>query len=460
MLHKLKLTIAHLRDASPVSKKLFLGGTWALAGKILAMLAGFAVSAVLARLLPPRDLGAYFLVLSIVSTSVFVAQAGLSWTATRLIAESMGTSQPGRARQVIRLTFRLGAVTALGVAGLLFFGGARSIALVVFHSESIANLSGGISVLVVLMVFQSFIVEIFRGFHDIWLATAFGNLGTNFLSMVIFWAYWHFFGQGNLLVIIVLFIIVQFLIVLAGLLSLTGRLSKLPSTGSSIAAREILLISWGVWGTHLMMLAWSQSDLWIVGSYRSALDVALYGAALRMIALVNMPLVVANSVLPPIISELFSQRRMVELEKALRSVATITAAPSIVFLSILGLFSREILTVVFGEYYESAWVVLVLLSCGQMVNVLAGSCGLALIYTGHHLTLMKITFVSVLISVVGSLLLIQPLGIVGVAIAAMTGTCAQNALALVSTRRRLSIWTHATFRLSSFNSLHLPAGDR
>jgi len=55
------------------------GSVWAFSVRIFASLSGFVVNALLARLLTPDELGAYFLTFSIVMFAALVAQLVCLW---------------------------------------------------------------------------------------------------------------------------------------------------------------------------------------------------------------------------------------------------------------------------------------------------------------------------------------------------------------------------------------------
>jgi len=101
-----------------IKEKLLKGGAWAFAGKVVTALSGLAISALLARLLTPEEMGAYFLTFSLVSVAAIVAQLGLTQTVVRLVAESMGTDRPGRARQSVILALRLAGFSGLTIEAL------------------------------------------------------------------------------------------------------------------------------------------------------------------------------------------------------------------------------------------------------------------------------------------------------------------------------------------------------
>jgi len=428
--------------AISLKSRLLSGGAWAFTGKMLTALTGLAVNALLARLLAPDEMGAYFLTLSLVSMAAIVAQLGLTQTIVRLIAESMGTGRQGRAKQAIRWTLRLAGISVLIVACFLAFGGGRLIAERMFHSTMMVNAMGLAALWAAVLTFQNLMAEIFRGFHDIRLATLFGGLSTSFLSMLMFVGLWLLQGHSDLNQIIALALVASISSVTLSALVLRKRLTGLPTPPHAISLKDIFEISWPLWVTSLTLFVLTQTDLWILGLFRSQEEVAIYGAATRIVAIVAMPLLIVNAVVPPLIAEMYAQGKKERLERALRSTATMAGLPALAMLIVLFLWGGSLLGLVFGEYYRSGGIILAILSTGQLANVWAGSCGLTLMLTGHQTTMMVITIICGFVTAISALLLVQPYGGVGVANAAAFGMVLQNVLMLLMARKKTGIWTH------------------
>jgi hypothetical protein len=62
--------------------------------------------------------------------------------------------------------------------------------------------------------------------------------------------------------------------------------------------------------------------------------------------------------------------------------------------------------------------------------------------TGHQTVLLRITLVTTVLTIAGSLLVVRPLGPVGVATVVCAGTIAQNLAMWIATRRVTGLWTH------------------
>ncbi len=431
-----------------IKEKLLKGGAWAFLGKMLTALSGLAISALLARLLEPEEMSAYFLTFSLVSAAAIVAQLGLTQAIVRLVAESIGTGRPGRARQSVVLVLRVVAFSGLVIASLLAFGFGQWISEQLFKSVLMSQVMGLAAVWTILITFQSLMAEIYRGFHDIRLATIFGGLTTSLISMGLFLGLWLLQGQSNLDQIVLLTLGAGLSSALLSSVFLWNNLKALPSEESNVALSEMLKISWPLWITNITLFALLQVDLWIMGIFRPAEEVAIYAVASRTVALVGIPLLVVNAVVPPLIAEMYVKGKTKELEAVLRSAATLAGLPSLIVLGVFVFFGDSILGLLFGEYYQVGGIVLAVLSVGQLANVMSGSCGQVLMLTGHQFTMMTVSISSSFLMVALAWFLVDDYGSVGVASAAAIGMQIQNILMVFFAKRNVGIWTHAKLKPS------------
>jgi O-antigen/teichoic acid export membrane protein len=426
-----------------LKQRLLSAGAWALAGRVLTVVGGVAVNALVARLLAPEALGAYFLTVSMVSVFSVIAQFGLAQTSVRLIAASTATGRVGRAAKTVRLALRYGALGAAIVAAILILGLGNWLARQVFDSVLLAGVVGLTAIWVVIATLQGLLAEAFRGFHDIRLATTFEGTLTTVLSAFLFAGLWMIQGHSDLRQIMVLSIIAGFTnTLLAGLL----MHSRLKSIGSNdqLRPKEVLQTAWPLLVTNLTIFVFMQADLWIIGIFRTHQEVAMYGAALRLVKIVILPLAIVNAVIAPHIATLYAQERRRELQLMLRASATLASIPALLALLMFTLFGGPTLALVYGDYYRGAAPILVLLSLGQMVNMWTGSCAMILTMTRHEMAMMVIAVVSGLVTVSAAVLVVKPYGAVGVAAATATGIVLRNLSTLIYAKRRLDVWTHVS----------------
>src|SRR5438093_13376401 len=89
-------------ELPPLRHRLTRGASWSLAGRIVTSLATLAANVLVARLLKPSALAAYFLTFSVVTVAATVARVGLPRVVVRLVSASIASGRPGQARDAIR----------------------------------------------------------------------------------------------------------------------------------------------------------------------------------------------------------------------------------------------------------------------------------------------------------------------------------------------------------------------
>ncbi len=450
-------------EAAPAAlslrRRLAAGGAWALGGRVLLALTGLATNALLARLLSPQDLGVFFLAFSVVSFCSVLSSLGLEITVVRFVAESLGLELPGRARRVVNKVIVLGAFGAATVGGAYLLVGTPLVARL-FDSPTLAAVGGLIAGWTMVSAFQNIIAETFRGFNDIRLASIFSRSASGFGSLLAgilltlgLAALWVFDGSTNLATVMILAVGSGLSSTLLAGWLLRSRVRNLPSgspTGAGqsgeISFRRVLSVTWPLLVNNLALIVLTQADLWIVGAFRSQEEVAVYGAAVRLVALVVTPLLVVNAVVSPLISERYARGRISELQRVLRVTAALAGIPALLALLCFIFLGGPILGLVFGDYYRSGALVLAALSLGQIVSVWTGSCGVTMALTGHQLPMMAITIATSSITIVAGLLLVNQYGVVGVAFASAAGLALQNLSLWLGTRITCGIWTHCNFK--------------
>jgi O-antigen/teichoic acid export membrane protein len=158
-----------------------------------------------------------------------------------------------------------------------------------------------------------------------------------------------------------------------------------------------------------------------------------------------MPFHIFRGVAPPLIAELHAQRRLGELERTVRSGATLAAIPSLAVLVVFMLFGSSVMEAVYGPFYGQGASILAILSLGRLALVWTGSSGVALMMTGHHRAMMYITVVSGVLSVGGGILAAASYGALGIAATTAGAAILQNLLQLFLAKRYVGVWTHAYF---------------
>jgi O-antigen/teichoic acid export membrane protein len=435
---------------SLLRRRMLFGSAWALGGRIALGLTGLATSALLGRLLSPRDFGVLFLAFSAVQfCSVF--SLGLSSTALRFVAESLGLSQPGRARNVLIRILVVGAISTLTIGAIYFlFGG--SILADLSRTPALSTIAGLTACWIFATSFQMLLGDIFRGFHDIRLfaifgksEAGFGSLTTSVLLAAGLAILWVSGGRSDLATVTFFAVGSGFTSVLLAGWMLGAKLRSLPSEeeqGSSTGYGRILRVAWPLAVSNFVSIALVQTSFWIVAAFRPETEVARYGAAWRLIALVVVPLLIVNAVVSPLVAESYAQGRTEALQKVLRSTATAAGIPALIVLLSLVLFGGPILGIVFGDYYRQASLLLMVLGLGNLVGVWVGSSGIVMPMTGHQTLKMVISVFAAATTIAAGFISVRYYGALGVAVCTAAGMALQSVLEWLGTRFTTGMWTH------------------
>lgn len=427
-----------IRHQGALLKRVLSGGAWATLGQLWFGVASILIHWLLARLLPPEQYGAYSLLASIASGGMIVASLGLNPTLLRTLAETRASGRMERGVAAVeRSLFLCGGATLL-LAAVLGGGGIAWLASVVFEAPVMAFAAWPTAAWMLLLVFQSLAAESLRGLQDIRAAVIFGGALTAALTAASLGVVWLRDGGADLATAVGWSAASCGVSALAGLGLLLWRLRR-HRTGASLERGALSSVAAPLWFGGMTHFALTQASIWIVGFRLPEEQVALFGSAQRLIALIGMPLMVINAVIPPLVVELYSRGERQRLERIMRFVATLSAAPALLFFAIFALAGGPVLGVVFGEFYRDAWLCLALLAAGQTFSVAVGSCGITLAMLGEQRAQAAITIVTSVMSVLGTLLAIGPFGIGGVAAVAASMSILQNFLFARRLRRRLGL---------------------
>ena len=472
----LKSTVIDYFSGSFLRRRLLSGSAWASGGRIGGAMLGIVTNGLLARLLSPQELGAYFLALSIVSLGAVLGSMGLPKTVVRLVAENMGLDRSGRTRRAIRTVLGLGVLGTLGISlAYLLAGDLVGELFQPQYSSLLVGVTGLMAGWIAIAVVQEITAETFRGFHDIRLATLLGGLATGgksggvimrILLLGILVLLWVRSAETSLATVLLVSIGSGSVSVVLSIWLLYAKVSSLGSSERAreeqdeeeepVSAKEVLEDAIPFLAIALTSFVLLSADIWILGVLGSGTDVGVYGAASKLVTFVAMPLLIVNLVLPPIVAEMYAQGKMTQLERTLRTFSTLAGLPSLLVLAVFMLLGGPILGLVYSKpiyYSDTAVLVLLILSAAKLIAVWSGSCGLVLQFTGHQTSMLRVSLLTSPLFFVVAILATQRYGSVGVACAAALTTTLQNVIMVLLAKRKTGMWTHVMFSLSPFRKV-------
>jgi O-antigen/teichoic acid export membrane protein len=192
----------------------------------------------------------------------------------------------------------------------------------------------------------------------------------------------------------------------------------------------------------------SQLDLLLVGVLATSADVATYAVPFRLALFVGFPLIVVNQVVPPLIASWHAGGAVERLERTLRATAGLAFLGSVAIAAVYLVAGKTIITELFGAKYSDGYTVLLILSIGQVLQTYAGSCGFALMMTGHQRAYAWLLGVSTIVTATLDVALFQVWGIEGIALATAVSLAVQNFIQAAMLRRRTGFHSIADVRLA------------
>ncbi len=429
-----------------IRKRLLSGGIWALTGRGIGIISGLTVNALLARLLSPEEMGAYFLTMSVAVVASTLGQFGMPPAVVRFVAESLGRDEQVRARKVV-LSAMVICVLAGGVMSLIYAAGLGTwISNDLFHSDMMHKVTTWISVLLFILVLQGLLAEVFRGFHDIKLASLLGNVSTSLFSALAFFVLWVLNEHGDIRLALQLSTGAAALTVVVSLLMLFPRLGHLHGKGT-ITMKELMRTGWPLCVSSVTVLFAVQGDLWVVGAMLGERDAAVYGATLRLLAMMTMFHGLVVSVVQSTVAELHGQGNPEKIQQIVQNAAFWACLlAGGVFLGFV-LLGKPLLGWVFGDIYRQGYVLLLILALGQFSGMLLGPAGMVMMMTGHQQAMMWIIVINASVGLVLAMILAPYFGLMGVAISWSIASLLQGGSSWWIANRTTGIHCHASWRV-------------
>ena len=234
---------------------------------------------------------------------------------------------------------------------------------------------------------------------------------SNFTGYIAGWSY--YISILTTTVLIIAYIIFKFY----------QKLYLAPSTSLS----KIITTSLPMLLTSASALFLSWCDIVVLGIYRPESEVGIYSISAKFSFFSTLGLMVVSAITAPKFSRYYSSNNRLEIEKIIRSSGLALLLLTVPILVALVVFSPTLLSFLGGQY-TLAYTPLLILLVGHAYHALCGPCGSFLNMTGNQNSLALVIFFTAVINVFLNVLLVQPYGMVGVAVATTVSWMLSNSI--------------------------------
>lgn len=247
-------------------------------------------------------------------------------------------------------------------------------------------------------------------------------------------------------------VITMFALALAAVLGFIWQSRAMPHDCRGAAPRQEtarwLGVAWAMLVINGMHLLLNNLDVLILGMYRPASEVGVYGVAARVAFLVAFPLTIANAVFAPLIAERCAANQREALQRVLSHGMRFVALAALLVLGVVVGWG-EYLLAIFGDEFVAGKTVLVTLASAQLVNALCGPVALLLAQCGQERLVARVMVVATLLAGMLDMVLIPHWGMQGAAWSTACSIAGWNLTLLALTRMRLNFdatgWLHSVW---------------
>lgn len=423
--------------------RLLRGAVWTAGVRVPSQMLVFAANLLLARLLTPAELGHYALLFSAGAAVWTLGQLGMQGAVVKLMAESVAAGAPGRAagiaRRAIVLTLAASATLAAAFAGLALAATDRAAvpaAAVVFVAASLVP----IALYVV-------IAEAFRGLQAYAAASILGPTLYVALLVAALGALYAWTGRASLVAATAACLAAAALSCAVSGALLARRLQRMRPV-QRVPDRDLLRVGLPLMTGYLATVVASQADLWILGLYRPAAEVAAYAAAIRLVQHLLAPLLIMGAVIAPVVAELRAAGRAAALQRVVTRAALVDLGVAVAVFALLAGARGEILGALFGEHYRLGGTAALLLGAGLLGQALLGPGLVVLAMTRGQRAVMAVCVTAATVQIGGGLAVVERWGMDGVAAVSAVSATLQALLAAVLVKLQTGIRTPPSIALT------------
>ena len=389
-----------------------------------------------ARLLGPGDYGLFTLALTVVTVlSVFV-RMGFDVVLMKHVAVAIEQGNVAIARgyvhSAVQVVFYIGSIVTL-----IFVFIIPTVSVVVFNKPELISPLRVMIWLLLPLSFMMLHVEALKGLKHVTDSVFIQNIIVPGLSLfvLVVVSRWHVWTLEE---IVTTYVMATFCAAIYSRLSWrkriqSGELFKVKKRELIAKGFPLLLVTSGS-----LVMSWS--DTIVLGIYKNSEDVGIYSVASKTAFLTSIILFAVNSIAAPKYASFYASNNIGAMARLARQSTILMISLAFFPIAIFLIWPEWFLSL-YGAGYMAGSTVLIILTIGQVINVSCGSVGYILLTTGHEKVVRNIMLITAFINIGLNILLVQFLGVTGVALATMISVLIWNIWMLISVRKLLGFWT-------------------
>lgn len=402
------------------SKKLVRGTVIIILSFFISAIIGYAIKLMFARSISVSDIGLFYSVLGFVTFFAFLRDFGLSDSLIYFIPRFIVENSKKKIKSAILLALGIQIIFGMFFFILVFIS-SEFLSLNYFKDENAKFLLLSLSVYFIIDGVNEVLFRSFQGHQNMALAESvdvtFQVSSLFFFILIIFFKMpIKFFGlsyTASSLIVAIIFSVVFLKKVFPGFLKEKAELNtkfrdeiigySIPGMMGSLAAN-----------------IFSQQSIFFLTLFTGLESVGLYVMAMSL-AKVSIYISKAISrVFPPMTAELWKRKEMLKLNSLYNEIISFSHIVSVPIAIVLIIFSKEIITLLFGEKFMPAYIILKIYAVYYLIFNFEGIIKGIFLMIGEPKTARNITYLTLAVNFILNLVLIPSYGLIGAAIADIT----------------------------------------
>jgi O-antigen/teichoic acid export membrane protein len=444
----------HLTDLVKIVKNMGIAGC----GELFYAVTIYALNLLLSRFLGAKGVGIYAQATTVTLLTTLLARLGFDGGILRFISIYLGRRDSSQIQELTSFVSRLVLLTSIVLGSGLFLA-ADVLANSVLHEPLLVFMLRMYALTVPFLALQGIWLSGLQAFQRIDYRVLIERIIQPFasfalLALFLSWGWqWKGVARATILAAVMGSL-------LAGYFYLYRFVGKFPrGTSAQLSGPEVkewVSFSYPLLLSGMLAFIIARMATLILGYFRDSAEVGIYDVALKVALLIQLPLVVSNTIFAPMIGEIYAQGNIPKLEALFKVITKWVFIASFLIFSLSILFASPALRF-FGPEFALGTTPLFLLAFGQLVNAGTGAVGWMLIMSGHSKLHLINATLSAFLTVVLCYLLVPEFGAIGAAIAVATTLILVNILRLVEVFYLLHIhpyhWDFARSTLAGLMSL-------
>lgn len=402
--------------------KLYFGLGTSLAAKTIAVFLVMLLQLYLARMLTLDEYGIFALLQTICYGLALYGQAGM------LNSYMLFMSQQEDIRNVRQLTKLCLRIIKGNLIRAFFCYGLISCTL--YFLDKLSNLvifiSFGVYLLITTYIFV--LLAWYRAAGKAYIASLYEQGAVAGMTIIVSFVMHNYFGLPiTLQSISVCFSLSSVLIVVRPFLSFRNAIRRESSSKHKIDEAKIKKTSQTFLIIQILNFGLSWGGVIVAGYFLSGSDVALLNISQRICQSVAFFLVAFNGVLAPKLAYAYFNNEMRVFNDLAKKGSLLIAFFSIPIVMVIIFWSEPILLLI-GEEYINARFLLIIILCGQVINVFTGPVDYLLTMTGHETIYRNIVLFSAITFLFISITATISWGVIGASVSVVTGLATMKLL--------------------------------